>query len=62
MEVSTDFDLRRQGSDEVVDARDQHEPDASGAEPAAPVSSEVPSETVENPQPRRASWRGFGFR
>jgi general secretion pathway protein A len=62
MEVSTDFDLQRQGSGEGADAPDQHEPDASEVESGTPVSSEGLSETVENPQPRRASWRGFGFR
>src|SRR3954462_1105573 len=61
MEVSADFDLRPQEAEAA--ASDQQEPrpavviDAEGS-----ASADSPSEAVENPQPRRASWRGFGFR
>jgi hypothetical protein len=62
MEVSSDFDLQRQGAGVVAAPIDEQEPVPPLADPKPPVSPESPSETVESPQPRRASWRGFGFR
>jgi type II secretory pathway predicted ATPase ExeA len=62
MEVSADFDLQAHASGIVADAVDPQERVAADSDAEDPVVPDSPSETLESPQPRRASWRGFGFR
>jgi general secretion pathway protein A len=62
MEVSGDFDLQREEFPVVEDPVGRQESVASDADAQADALPESPSEPIESPQPRRASWRGFGFR
>jgi general secretion pathway protein A len=62
LEVSSDFDLRREPAPAVADASEPPDSVSKVADAEPPVLPDTPSETVESPQPRRASWRGFGFR
>jgi type II secretory pathway predicted ATPase ExeA len=62
MEVSGDFDLQREESPVVEDSIGQHQALVSDADAQTDALSESPSEPAQSPQPRRPSWRGFGFR
>jgi general secretion pathway protein A len=60
LEVSTDFDLRRE-QPELAEADVSHQEPATPVIEAPPPAADI-SQPLDDAQPRRASWRGFGVR